>query len=173
MNVPLFVYGTLKQGFSGHLHVCAAADEPVPARCPGSLFLHPDGYPVLMVESAAVLALGTGNACHDAMTAARAGANVRRPTSAELAAAIARPPTADGGSGGVAGELMNIPPDSPRLRDIDAYEAFRPGAPSLFVRVLVRVSAANAPADRCAWTYAAGALMADVPLEPLRGGTWP
>jgi gamma-glutamylcyclotransferase (GGCT)/AIG2-like uncharacterized protein YtfP len=53
----LFVYGTLKRGFTAHRRYCNDAIFVASAAVRGRLHLHPDGYPVLALAPS-MLAVG-------------------------------------------------------------------------------------------------------------------
>lgn len=75
--------------------------------------------------------------------------------------------------GVVTGELLVLPAGSLSLAALDDYEGFLPGRPSLFVRILMRVSVGAGRAPGHAWAYVAGRLMEGASLTTLPGGTWP
>lgn len=52
----LFVYGTLKRGFSAHRRFCGNAVFVTRAAVRGRLHLHPHGYPVLALPPSALVA---------------------------------------------------------------------------------------------------------------------
>jgi len=52
----LFVYGTLKRGFSAHRRFCGNAVFVTRAAARGRLHLHPHGYPVLALPPSALVA---------------------------------------------------------------------------------------------------------------------
>jgi len=164
MDFPLFAYGTLKRGFPAHERWCVDARRVLPARCDGSLFQHHDGYPVLFVPAALVLAVGGPDAHDDVCAVDREAGPVAQATYLGVADGAA--------TTAVGGELLYLPYETLRLSEIDAYEGFVPGRPSLFVRVLVRVALIDSHEHPRAWTYAAGSLMTRTPLTGLRD-RWP
>ena len=169
MDFPLFAYGTLKKGSPAHTRWCSQARAPVPARCAGALFLHPDGYPVLFVEPETVLANGGSDTVADARMAQKPA--TRRGTRLNCLAPLQS--TRAGRTAGVQGELLAFARGALPLAELDAYEGFTPGAPSLFVRVLVQVELLETREQRHAWTYVAGPLVAEVPLTRLVSDRWP
>lgn len=176
MDVPLFVYGTLKRGFPAHERWCGKATAANPARCPGSLFLHPDGYPVLVVRPESVLALGSADPARDALLASTATTDALRTErrgARDVLARLDAEDAHDDGTGVVSGEVLIVPTALLPLREIDSYEGYQPGMASLFVRVLLQIATQPGPEPVRAWTYAAGRLLEGTPLTPLPGGIWP
>jgi gamma-glutamylcyclotransferase (GGCT)/AIG2-like uncharacterized protein YtfP len=169
MDFPLFAYGTLKSGFAAHARWLRGAHAPIAARCPGTLFLHPEGYPVLFIEPAAALAVGSSDIIADTRLAQRPEA--AGPSVAERLAPFARAGSET--SIAIRGELLTFGRGTLLLSELDTYEGFRPEAPSLFVRALVRIELLESHEPRHAWTYVAGPLVAATPLTRLSSDRWP
>lgn len=152
-EVSLFVYGTLKRGQPNHAALCRGYLRAERAAVRGRLFALPAGYPALVVREEDVLAAGTTDPLADAALQERAG---RRPLPEP------RKPL-------VRGELYVFGDPARRLPELDAFEGFRPGGESLYVRVLVPVLTPSGTVP--AWAYA----MPGPPPEgrPLPGGAWP
>jgi len=161
---PLFAYGTLKRGYAAGARWCAEAREAEVARCRGRLYLHTDGYPVLIVPAARVHAVGTADAHSDARRAAAAG-GADPALQGLLTIASGRDELP------VEGELLWFPSDRIPLAALDEYEGYEPGRPSLYVRVLLDVERADARTCR-AWTYVAGSLLAPSSVEALETPRW-
>jgi len=172
-SFPLFAYGTLKHGHPAHDRWCRGTTARTPARCRGSLFLHPEGYPVLVVPAEASLAIGSTDTLADARRAARGSHGECRTSSSEVTGLLAQVQAPGTEIGVVTGELLALPAGSLSLAELDDYEGFLPGRPSLFVRILVQVTVGAGHEPGCAWTYVAGRLMEGAPLSALPGGVWP
>ena len=136
-TLRLFVYGTLKRGGRYHERFCAGALSIEPASVRGRLYALPAGYPVLVVPAYSILARGSGDAIAD----------VTRQETCETPAASPE----GAGWQDVHGELQTFDDPADRLAAIDALEDFHPGAPSLYLRVLLPVRR-NAEYV-AAWTY--------------------
>ena len=136
-TLRLFVYGTLKRGGQYHERFCAGALSIEPASVRGRLYALPAGYPVLVVPADTILAHGSGDAIADV---ARQGTHVTRAAVCE-----------DAGWQDVHGELQTFDDPADRLAAIDALEDFHPGAPSLYLRVLLPVRRYSEYV--AAWTY--------------------
>ena len=147
----LFVYGTLKRGGRYHDRYCRGALSIEPGRVSGRIYFAAAGYPVLVVEKSSVLA--DGSADRDADLAAQTAAS---------AAIVA----GESATGDVVGEIVTFDDGETRLAAIDELEGFRPGAASLYGRVLL---AARKTDGRlvAAWTYVEGdVLRAARPRSP-------
>ncbi len=135
-----FVYGTLKRGERNHLAYCRGAVAVEPARVVGRLYDLPAGYPILVVPSTAVLAIGSSNYLQDVM----------RQDDDSLPSPCA--PSAADDWYEIVGELLCFDDPLSRLPALDGLEDFRPGQLGLYSRVLVRLAE---PAGITAWTYVA------------------
>jgi gamma-glutamylcyclotransferase (GGCT)/AIG2-like uncharacterized protein YtfP len=156
----LFVYGSLKPGEAGHELFCREALRAEPARVRGALFEAPEGYPVLLVTEAEVLAEGTENPARDARRALRHG-SVSRGRPADHAYGI-RLRWIDGFVLRFAEPNRQIPP-------IDEYEDFVPGTPGPYRRVLIATAGESAGA---AWTYISPPGPPDADHRPIPSGVW-
>ncbi len=122
MKLKLFVYGTLKTGFSNHYHYCKGANSIKRACVEGRLFQHPAGYPVLKVPENTILAYGTADIEADLRELERAS----RIT-------LSRKPT----KGLVYGEIMSFNSGEDALSRIDRLEGFFPPNELYYNRVIV------------------------------------
>lgn len=160
--LKLFVYGTLKRGFRNHDLFCRGFLDLREAQVRGRLYEGP-GYPFLEVPDEDILALGTSRPLDDVATQEGLGQQLRRFCGADAAA------TETGAWGLVHGELLDLGLPERRLPAIDGLEGFRPGKPSLYLRVLVPVAVDRA--CEVAWTY----VVADACTgqRRLQSGRWP
>ncbi|TVR47474.1 MAG: gamma-glutamylcyclotransferase [Puniceicoccaceae bacterium] len=138
MQLPLFVYGTLKYGGARH-DLCRGLLDRESAVIPGRLFLLPEGYPGLDLPAAAVL--GRAGADHAADRARLAG---RGPP--------ARPGLLRPEDLWIEGEWMLLACDS-ALAAIDEWEDVAPGRSGVYERVLSTVALPRQQAARHAWVY--------------------
>lgn len=154
--VHVFVYGTLKRGFSNHARFCAGLVSAELASVTGHLYRLPPGYPMLEVPDVDSLRRGTTDyvadvqALDDAMdfTPSRIG-------------------TASWGH--AQGEVLTFDDGPARLAAFDRLENFDPEADSEYLRVLIRT---NGPHSRSAWTYVAPP--GGLPDDAIRiGPRWP
>jgi gamma-glutamylcyclotransferase (GGCT)/AIG2-like uncharacterized protein YtfP len=136
-TLRLFVYGTLKRGGRYHERLCGGALSIEPASVRGRLYTLPEGYPVLVVPPDMILANGSGDAIADV---------TRQETCVMPAASPEEAEWQD-----VHGELQTFDDPADRLAAIDALEGFHPGAPSLYLRVLLPVRRYSEYV--AAWTY--------------------
>jgi gamma-glutamylcyclotransferase (GGCT)/AIG2-like uncharacterized protein YtfP len=136
-TLRLFVYGTLKRGGRYHARFCGGALSIEPASVRGRLYTSPAGYPVLVVPPDSVLAHGSRDAIADV---GRQEARLTRAVFSEGAVWQ-----------DVHGELQTFDDPADRLAAIDALEDFHPGAPSLYLRVLLPVRLGSERV--AAWAY--------------------
>lgn len=166
MTLPLlrlFVYGSLKRGFSNHHRYCRGVRSVEPASTAGKLFRLPTGYPALVLPESRVLARGGGDARVDLEAQQRPARKV-----VQTGTALPSPP--GWRENLVHGELLTFADPVGRLRAIDALEEFRPGHQSRYERVLIQVYSRRLQADVLAWTYVAGSLSPRRRLIP--SGKW-
>ena len=142
----LFVYGTLKRGFSNHDDYCRGVLAVEEALVRGCLYIRPDRIPFLEVPEADILATGTADSAADAAAQHRLARDIEPWLLAESPAV---PPVS--GRGVVYGELLEFDDPDTRLPAIDRLEGFRPGGRSLYRRVLVPVRMKES--FTVAWTY--------------------
>ncbi|MCA9246832.1 MAG: gamma-glutamylcyclotransferase [Planctomycetales bacterium] len=159
--LDLFVYGSLKRGQQNFDRYCAGCIAAEPARIAGRLYRQADGYPMLVVPSQRAQALGTGDGAADVRTLAQVRAR-KTPTDVD-------PP--DGDWQWIEGEVFRYDTDiAARLAQLDVLEDFRPGAMSLYHRVIVAVLAESGPT--WVWTYIAP--HGKLPAGAIRmGSAWP
>lgn len=134
----LFVYGTLKRGFSNYPEFCARARDIEPAFVWGRLYHLPAGYPGLVLAEGLILADGTGDPLADA----------RRHQPMEVSS-LGRPP---GDWDWVSGERMTFTDPLRDLPPIDQLEAFQPDGQGLYQRGLIAVQRRGG-AMATAWVY--------------------
>ena len=160
--LKLFVYGTLKRGFPNHDRFCRDFLDLREGQVRGRLYEGP-GYPFLEIPDEDVLAVGTSRPSDDVVTQERLGEQLQRFPEADPAS------TETGAWGLVHGELIYLDFPERRLPAIDGLEGFRPGNPSLYLRVLVPVAVDGA--CEIAWTY----VVADActTQRRLHSGRWP
>lgn len=119
----LFVYGTLRSGFSNHERFCANAVSIVPACTFGSLYDLPYGYPAYFSPDQFILATGSANIHHDI--------SIQDSTKVSEPDILSRKV--------VRGELISFADPEKYIPAIDYLEGFRPNADSLYDRVLIPV----------------------------------
>ena len=157
-TLRLFVYGTLKRGGRYHARFCGGALSIEPASVRGRLYTLPEGYLVLVVPPERILANGSGDAIADVTRQesfarsrwSREGTSGCGPYHASVMPAAS---PEDAGWQDVHGELQTFDDPADRLAAIDALEDFHPGAPSLYLRVLLPVRRYSEYV--AAWTYVA------------------
>jgi gamma-glutamylcyclotransferase (GGCT)/AIG2-like uncharacterized protein YtfP len=138
----LFVYGTLKRGGRFHERYCNGVLSIEPASVRGRVRQLPQRYLVLVVPEETILARGTADAAADAH---------------RQAAVVAEAEAQDPIWSEVPGELLTFDDPQTRLPRIDQLEGFRPGAESLYRRVLLPVRCATG-STLAAWAYVEGEL---------------
>jgi gamma-glutamylcyclotransferase (GGCT)/AIG2-like uncharacterized protein YtfP len=169
--LKLFVYGTLKKGFSNHAEYCSGVHAIERSAVRGRLYWLTRDVPVMAVPEEDVLAAGSGNPLAD--VAVQAGFSAKL-LSGEVGAGCAAHPESGAGAGAqkwrkVGGELLTFDDPGTRLPLIDSFEEFTPGGPSIYTRVLVPVVVEGGPCV-AAWTYISGSLTKG--LEPYEGDWW-
>lgn len=155
-SIALFVYGTLKRGYSNHEDYCRGVLAVEDALVRGCLYIRPDRIPFLEVPEENVLATGTADPAADAATQERVAGDIGSRRLTEFP-----PGPRTSGRGVVHGELLVFDDPETRLPAIDRLEGYRPGGRSLYRRVLVPVRVKDS--FTVAWTYA-------VETKPLN---WP
>lgn len=141
---PLFVYGTLKQGFANHEYYCRGAVSITPGWTWGRLHLWATNVPILAVPADHVLLPGTPSFLADLE------ASLQLET--DLSSYQADP---RGGWRRIQGELIRFRDFAERMKIMDAMEGFHPRAPDPFERVLLPACAGPGPTDPmvAAWAY--------------------
>jgi len=162
-SIALFVYGTLKRGFSNHDDYCRGVLPVENALVRGCLYIRPDRIPFLEVSERDVLATGTADPAADAAAQHRLARDIESRRLAETPPV----PRASGRSV-VRGELLVFDDPEIRLPAIDRLEGFRPGGRSLYRRVLVPVRVKET--FTVAWTYAVETRPLDWPK--LKSDCW-
>ena len=149
----LFVYGTLKCGFSNHDAFCEGTLKIEEAFVRGDLYDLPFGFPALVVPEGAIRAAGTSDHIQDVVTQRRLNGSL-----------VALPQE---GSPQAFGELLTFDDPGDRLAKLDRLEGFDPAGQSLYRRVLIPV---ETPTRRIlAWAYTI-----EKPTGAhLSGGHWP
>lgn len=152
MVFKLFVYGTLKRGFSNHERFCGEAISIEEAMAFGDLYDLPFGFPALVIPGESIQAVGTTNYTFDT-------------TEQQRLDIPERSSIPDGAR--TYGEILTFDDPENRLPEIDRLEGFDPNGQSLYRRVLVPVEAATR--STLAWAYAI-----EKPTGAhLPGGRWP
>lgn len=132
----LFVYGTLKQGYSNYERHCRTAVSIQKACCWGRLYDLDAGYPALEIPDTAIQAVGTASYLLDAQQKGKA-LNFDAPL---------------GDWDMVRGELMCFEHPETEIPPIDLLEDFDPkGEHNLYERVLITVKTEDDLVN--AWTY--------------------
>src|SRR5277367_464417 len=140
-RISVFVYGTLKRGQRNHGRYCQGAVSIEPARALGRLYQLPQGYPMLDVPPASLLAVGSTDAVADARRQYEPSDPTATPTLALEDWLL------------VQGEIITFDDPVERLIALDRLEAYLPSNCSgEYWRVLVRLIE---PAGALAWTYIA------------------
>lgn len=133
---PLFVYGTLKKGFSNYARHCTTAVSIEPAWCWGRLYALDAGYPAMELPEQAIQALGTAEYKLDAQQQGKI-LNFDQPR---------------GDWDLIQGELMYFRHPDKEIPPIDLLEDFRPDSEqNLYERVLITIKTAEGLVN--AWTY--------------------
>ncbi|MCY3765626.1 MAG: gamma-glutamylcyclotransferase [Gemmatimonadetes bacterium] len=145
-SIALFVYGTLKRGYSNHDDYCRGVLAVEEALVRGCLYIRPDRIPFLEVPDENILATGTADPAADAVTQERLARDIEPRLLTENPVV---PPVS--GRGVVRGELLEFDDPETRLPAIDRLEGFHPGGRSLYRRVLVPVRVKES--FTVAWTY--------------------
>ena len=149
----LFVYGTLKRGFSNHDRFCENGLSVEAATTRGRLYDLPFGFPALVAASDPTPVVGTTNYAFDAAEQRRLNATARK--------------LVPGGESKVFGEIFTFDDPVDRLPKLDHLEGFDPGGRSLYRRALIPVETATD--NVMAWAY-----IIDKPTGThLPGGIWP
>ncbi len=148
----LFVYGTLKCGFSNHDRFCGGALSVREATACGALYDLPFGFPALVVPVESIQTVGTTDYTSDVAEQHRLGESGTRTVFGESR---------------VYGEVFTFDDPEERLPELDRLEGFDPNGASLYRRVLVPVETATSVT--LAWAYAI-----EKPTGThLPGGCWP
>lgn len=153
LTLRLFVYGTLKRGFSNHHRFCGNALGVEEATTRGDLYELPFGFPALVAVADPVPMLGTRDYAFDATEQRRLSATA--------------PKTTPKKGSKVFGEVFIFDDPIDRLPKLDHLEGFDPGGSSLYKRILIPVE--TAAGSVLAWAYAI-----DKPIGThLPDGIWP
>lgn len=165
-ELPVFAYGTLKQGFRNHAAYCRGAVDVIPAETWGRLYVWKKGIPILEVVDEDILLTGTRNLATDLTMAEEVMAAGPTP---------ARRPVGKGWRR-IQGEVLVFPDAEDRLRLLDAFEGVHPPtAKETYARVLCRVhlheSRRGVGTDAAAWAYVLPPF-ADKPAERLDTERW-
>ncbi|QSR87929.1 gamma-glutamylcyclotransferase [Methylacidiphilum caldifontis] len=163
-RLNLFVYGTLKRGFSGHEQFCKGALSIKKAAVYGRLYEHRSGFPVLYVPETSILAEGT----EDYLSDLAKQKNLLSKGSVWFG--LHESNLLKNNWQIIQGELLTFNDPQSRLRLIDDYEGFWPASHCLFKRVLVPVNVEKI--SLAAWLYIGGSICRDN-LVWLKEGCWP
>ncbi len=162
-ELRIFVYGTLKKGFSNHESYCRGVLRIEPATLRGRLFKLLPNIPVMIVPHDEIIASGSTDLCADMQLLAHPGPAWGREASGDRVAGN------HGNWKTINGEILFFDDPEKRLPLMDSLEEFRPGEASTYLRVLMEVYPTAGP-PLTAWTYIAGFDTAD--LEEYDGQTW-
>jgi gamma-glutamylcyclotransferase (GGCT)/AIG2-like uncharacterized protein YtfP len=141
METKIFVYGTLKRGFSNHDHYIPQGSHIEEAQIVGRLYDVGLGFPTLDIPESGILVKGSSDFAADM---ALAGLLILPPP-AEL---IATPPF-----GLIQGEAITLANPLEAARRMDLLEGFSPPHRSMYQRVLVWIKAKKMA---LAWVYVNG-----------------
>lgn len=168
-GVRIFVYGTLKKGFSNHDCYCEGVSKVVPARLRGRLFKLMPEVPVMIVPESDILAAGSVDVGADVRLLAefKPEASRARERFSRAGGPANSPPSGNWKT--INGEILFFDDPEKRMPLIDGLEEFRPGEPSTYLRVLVSAFPADGP-PLTVWTYIAG--FNTRKLEEYEGETW-
>jgi gamma-glutamylcyclotransferase (GGCT)/AIG2-like uncharacterized protein YtfP len=165
-ELRIFVYGTLKRGFSNHRRYCKGLLRAESAYLIGKLFKLTAQIPVMTVPDEQILARGSGDIAADMQLQEKVESFPRK----------GKPDKGEKGGGRgciwkrVCGELLFFDDPETRLPSIDRLEEFRPGRPSTYNRVLVSAVLPEDRSETAAWAYVAGFDTRD--LEEYEGDAW-
>lgn len=158
LRIGLFVYGTLKRGFTNHDRFCCDLLGAEEATVRGRLYDLPVGYPALTVPEEDIRATGTTDYPSDAATRPRL----------EPARSVGAIEPGEGWDR-VHGELFTFDDPESRFPALDALEGFVPDGSSFYRRVLLPVRSLESEKVTPAWAY-----VVDEPSGiHLPGGRWP
>ena len=146
-DLRVFVYGTLKKGFSNHERYCAGVLRITPAWLRGRLYRFKD-FPTMSVPEEDILCFGTTSPTEDVETQERFDLLLKSNNSVGLHSPF-------GPWRAVKGELHTFEDAQSRLPLLDELEGFRPGHQSEYLRVLVYVNL-SCDLRTSAWTYISG-----------------
>jgi gamma-glutamylcyclotransferase (GGCT)/AIG2-like uncharacterized protein YtfP len=166
-ELPVFVYGTLKEGFRNHERYCHGVIEVAPALAWGRFHEWEPGIPILSVPRDDVLLLGSRDAAADLEAAEQL---VTRP-----GRALVWKRRLPWRWRCIRGQLLRFPDPEQRLRLLDALEGFHPATGRGYQRVLlptlVHADDGTVREVRAAWAYVVPAGERP-PGKPLRGVSW-
>jgi gamma-glutamylcyclotransferase (GGCT)/AIG2-like uncharacterized protein YtfP len=147
-----------------HQRFCRGVRSVEPATVRGRIYVLPEGYPVLTVPAASILARGSVDPLTDVATQANA-----------FAQGLTAPRDEHGDCDDVRGEILVFDDPEQRLPRIDELEGFRPTGASLYARVLLTVRRERDARLVTAWAYVEGELLrgASPPQPKRRRGTMP
>ena len=155
----IFVYGTLKRGGRFHDEFCRNALSIEEAQVLGQLETT-GPYPILTVPASLILAVGTADPLADLATQDRIAAFADAAdllTQVQLSRTTSR--TSEGGPHAdwelISGELITLADPTARLGALDHLEGFKPGAASLYRRVLLPVRIVETREVEVGWGWVA------------------
>jgi gamma-glutamylcyclotransferase (GGCT)/AIG2-like uncharacterized protein YtfP len=179
----VFVYGSLKQGFTYHDDYCRGVLSIEPAAVRGLLFEHPSGFPVVKVDRDDVLAEGTEDPAADMAVQRAMGSRVCVASAQPGISAAEGLPGICPAQGSlrkaslpfgpwrlVQGELMTFDDPEVRLPALDRLEGFHPDEPTLYRRALLPVQPVSGLLV-AAWVYVLGASGEDLAFLPSSSWT--
>ena len=152
----VFVYGTLKRGFSNHDYFCRGITAIEEAVICGQLYALNDYIPTLAIPEASILARGSLTYADDQQHQLNASIDQEPLVATDVWRMIH-------------GEVLTFP-ENERLARLDQLEGFHPPGPCLYHRVLapVRLQGGEWLAS---WVYITGD-RGYRHMEPLEGNVW-
>ncbi len=162
-ELRVFVYGTLKRGFSNHERYCGGGLlDARSATVRGRLFKLAPVVPVICIPETDVLAEGSASILTDLETQEKCESVLRSGDEG-----LEKAPK--GAWRAVHGDLLTFGDAERRLPLLDELEEFHPEGRSTYLRVLVGARLQDG-SRTCAWTYIAGFSTQD--LEEYDGEEW-
>ncbi|MDZ7816305.1 MAG: gamma-glutamylcyclotransferase family protein [Planctomycetota bacterium] len=146
-NLRVFVYGSLKRGFSNWEQFCAGYEAVRPAEVRGKLFQFPTaGFPIADIPEEDILLEGTRNPWHDMEKQIELQHKLNH---GELSFEMTSSECCS-----ISGDLYEFRDPETRLPELDWLEGFRAGKRSYYKRVLA--PAFSEKGVELAWLYIKG-----------------
>lgn len=174
----MFVYGSLKRGYRNHAAYCAGHASFRPATVVGRLYRQPDGYPMLVVPSSSILALGTHDLRRDMLELLQVETALKNASTLRTISELPVDQQKDWQA--IRGEIYEWPATAPEhcesiVSQLDRLEDYYPAdeasrAASLYHRVLVL--ATHEGGWELVWTFVAPGGKLPLNCTPM-GRSWP
>ncbi len=148
-ELRVFVYGTLKRGFSNHDLYCSGVLRVYPAWVRGKLFSLSSEVPVMRIPDEDILLKGSTSVAADIEAQDKFDSFLRRKVNKSGLSCEA------GDWRKIRGELHIFDNPETRLPLLDSVEDFQPSQPSVYMRALIFINLPNG-SQTTAWTYLAG-----------------